>query len=102
MYSSCPVHFTVLEQIILFILGDEYKLWLLPFCTFLQLFVFSFLVGPNILICAMFSYTLSLCFSLNVRDQVSRPYITVGKIVVLCILIKFLDSRRAFKNVNYS
>jgi hypothetical protein len=31
--------------------------------------------------------TLSLCFSLNVRDQVSHPYRTTGKIIVLYILI---------------
>jgi hypothetical protein len=41
------------------------------------------------------SNTLSLCSSLNVRDQVSHPYTTTGRIMVLCILtFKFLDSRR--------
>jgi hypothetical protein len=29
------------------------------------------------------SHTLSLCSSLNARDQVSRPYRTTGKIIVL-------------------
>jgi hypothetical protein len=44
---------------------------------------------------SLFSNTLSLCSSLNVRDQVSRPYRTTGKIIVLYILILvFLDSRR--------
>jgi hypothetical protein len=39
--------------------------------------------------------TLSLCSSLNVRDQVSHPYRTTGKIIVLYILIcMFFDSRR--------
>jgi hypothetical protein len=33
------------------------------------------------------SKTLSLCYSLKVRDQVSHPYGTTGKITVLYILI---------------
>jgi hypothetical protein len=35
----------------------------------------------------IFSNTLSLCSSLNVRDQASHPYRTTGKIIVLYILI---------------
>jgi hypothetical protein len=37
----------------------------------------------------MFSYTLSLCSSLKVRNQVSHPYQTTGKITDLNILIFF-------------
>jgi hypothetical protein len=37
----------------------------------------------------------SLCSSLNVRDQVSHPYKTTRRIMVLYILtFKFLDNRR--------
>jgi hypothetical protein len=41
--------------------------------------VTSSLLGPNILLSTLFSNTLSLCPSLNVRDQVSYPYRTTDK-----------------------
>jgi hypothetical protein len=44
------------------------------------------LLGPNILLDTMFSDTLNLCSSLDLRDQVSHPYKASSKIVVLCIL----------------
>jgi hypothetical protein len=40
-----------------------------------------------ILLSALFSNTISLRSSLNVRDQVLHPYKTTGKITVICILI---------------
>jgi hypothetical protein len=44
------------------------------------------------------SVHLSLCSSLDVRDQVSHPYRSTGKIIVLYHLIfVFLDSRREDK-----
>jgi hypothetical protein len=51
--------------------------------------VFS-LSGPNILLNTLFSKILSLCSSLKVRDQVSHPYSTTGKITVLYISILIL------------
>ena len=38
--------------------------------------------GVHCLQLGLFSNTLSLCFSLNARDQVSHPYKTTGKIQV--------------------
>jgi hypothetical protein len=43
--------------------------------------------GPNILLSTLFSNTLTVCSSLNVRDQISHPYRTTRKIIVLYILI---------------
>jgi hypothetical protein len=55
-------------------------------------------ICPNILN-TLLSNTRSLCSSLNVSDQVSHPYRTAGRIVVLYILIfRFLDSRREDKS----
>jgi hypothetical protein len=56
------------------------------------------LVGPNILLSILFSNALNLCFSLNITNQVSNPYKTIGKVIVLYILIfTFLVSRREGK-----
>jgi hypothetical protein len=50
-----------------------------------------FHLGPNIFLSTLFSNTLNLCSSLSERDQVSHPYNTADKIMVLRILIfKFL------------
>jgi phosphate starvation-inducible membrane PsiE len=43
------------------------------------------LLGRNILLNTLISNTLSLGSSLNVNDQVSHPYKTTGKIIVLYI-----------------
>jgi hypothetical protein len=49
-------------------------------------------LGPNILLTTLFSKTLSLRSSRNVSDQVSHPFKTPDKIIVLCIVIFiFLD-----------
>jgi hypothetical protein len=57
--------------------------------------VTSSLVGPDILLRTMFSDTLRLCPPLNMRDHVSRPYVTTGRIMVLYVLtFTFLVSCR--------
>jgi hypothetical protein len=73
---------------------QKYKSWSTSLCNFLHFPITSSLFSPNIRFSTLFSNTLSLCSSLNVRDQVSHPYRTTGKIIVLYILIfKFFDSR---------
>jgi hypothetical protein len=52
--------------------------------------VTSSLLGPNVLLNTLFSYTLSALSSLNINDQVSHPYKTTSKIIVLYILINFV------------
>jgi hypothetical protein len=69
--------------IILIILGEKYKLWSSSLSSFLQPPVTSSLFGANVLLNTLFSNTLSLCSSLNFRDQVSHPYRTKGNIIVL-------------------
>jgi hypothetical protein len=83
-----PIFFT-LDLIISIISGEEYKLGSSSLCRFLQSPVTSYLLSPNILLSTLFSNTLDLCSSLNVRDQVLHTYKTTGKITVLHIM--FLD-----------
>jgi len=57
------------------------------YVVFFPLPFISSLLGPNILLNILCSNTLSLRTSLNVSDQVSHPYKTTGKIIVLCLNI---------------
>jgi hypothetical protein len=89
MYSS---HLLLLDLITLIIL-EEYKLWSFSLGSFLQPTISS-LLGPDIL-SILFSNTLSLCSTLNFRDQISHPYRTTGKIIVSYICtFTILDKRQ--------
>ena len=91
--ALCRAHLILLHSVIRKILGEQYRSLSSSLCSFLHSLVNSSLLGPNVLLYTLFSNTVSLRSSLNVSDQVSHPYKTKGKIIVLHILLfKFLDN----------
>jgi hypothetical protein len=89
-----PAHLILLDLITIIIPGEEYKKCSSLLYSFLHPPVTPHLFSQNILLSNLFSNILSLCSSLNVRDHVSHPYRTKGKIIVLYILtFTFFDSR---------
>ena len=77
------------------IFGEQYRLLSSAFCSFLHSLVTSSLLGPNILLSILFWNTVGLRSSLSMSDQVSHPYKTTDKIIIMYILIFIvLDGRQ--------
>ena len=87
--ATCPAYRILLDFITRTILGEEYRSLSSSLCSFLHSPVTSSLLGPNILLSTLFSNTLSLRSSLNVSNQVSHPYKTIGKIIAWEIIRLF-------------
>jgi hypothetical protein len=95
--ATITAHHILLDLTVLSIIREEYKLWS-SICIPFHSPVPSTVLGPNILLVVLFSNTLSLRSSLNVRNHVSHPYRTTGKIRELYILMfTFLDGGREDK-----
>ena len=92
--TTCPAYLIILDFITRTILGKEYRSLSSSLCSFLHSPVTSSHLGPNTLLSTLFSNSLNLHSSHNFSDQVSHPYKTTGRIMVLYILIfKFLNSK---------
>ena len=81
--ATCPAYPILLGLITRRTLGEQYRSLSSSLCNLLHPPVTSFLLGPHIFLSTLFSNTLSLRSSLNTRDQVSHPFKTRGKIIVL-------------------
>jgi hypothetical protein len=98
-YKLWPSHTPWLDHSNYVYLGKSVQVMKLLVMQFLQPPVTSSLFCKTIFFRALFSNSPSLRFSLNVRDQISRPYRSTVKIMVLNILIyKFLDRRQEDKS----
>jgi hypothetical protein len=81
--ATYPANLVIPYLIILIILGVEYNSRRSSIFGFLHAPITSTLLGPYVLLSALFSNTLKLCSSLNVREHVSHTYGITVKIIVL-------------------
>ena len=85
IHATWPAHLSLLDFITRTIFVKQYRSLSSSLCSFLHS-LGSSLLGPNILLSTLFSNTVSLRSPRNVNDQVSHPYKTTRKIIVLYIL----------------
>jgi hypothetical protein len=82
--------------------GEQYRSLSSSLCSLLHSPVTSSLLYSNILLSTLFSYTLSLRSFLSVSDQVSHPYKTKGKFIVLYIFMFIFVDSKSERHKNYS
>ena len=80
---TSPAHLILPHFVTGTILGEQCRSLSSSLCSFLHPLVTSSLLVPNILLNTSFSEALSLLSFLNMSDQVSHPYKTTCKIIVL-------------------
>jgi hypothetical protein len=91
-YMSCPSHSSWFDH--LNNIDKDYTASSSSLRSLLHSCYLSHLLGSNIVLCTLFSNTLSLHSTFNMNDQVSNPHKTRGKIIVLYILLFILfDSK---------
>jgi hypothetical protein len=81
---NSPLHY--LSNQIIF--GEEHRLWNFSLCSLLQSPVPLSLLGSDIF-STMLSNTLSVCFSLSVKNEVLSQHTVAGKIIFLFILFLY-------------
>ena len=85
--AICPAYLSLPDFITWMIYGDKYRARSSLLCSLLHTLLTSSLLEPNILLSTLFSKTLCLHSSVNVRDQLSHPYKSTSNIILLFILI---------------
>ena len=83
--ATCLANLNLLDLITWIVFGEQYRLLSSSLCSFLRSTVTPSLLGSNIPLTNLFSSTHNFFFSLNVKNQVSHPYKTTRKIIVLVI-----------------
>ena len=105
--ATYPTHI-LLDWIARTIFCEEFRSLSSSLSSFLDSTVTSSLLGTNIFLSTLFSNPLSLRSSLNVSDQISDPYNTTDKIIVLYIFVfifsdcKLVEKKKRFCAQDYA
>jgi hypothetical protein len=72
MHATFSVYIIFLDFIILILLGKQYMLWSSSLCGFFRHPITWSLFSPNIFLSTLFSNTLTLCSSINIREHTNH------------------------------